>query len=135
MSETILEMNRILDDILALARMGRSMEAVQKVDLAALADAVLEDFVELGGDVDMVESGRVVASVRPQLMKRALRNLIENSLKYGERAHVELVRDGPELRIEVRDEGPGMPEDRMADRKSTRLHSSHYCESRIPSSD
>src|SRR3546814_11995399 len=95
--------------------MGRSMGAVQKVDLAALADAVVEDFVELGGDVDMVESGRVVASVRPQLMKRALRTLIENSLKYGERAHVELVRDGPELRIEVRDEGPGMPEDRMAE--------------------
>src|SRR3546814_8142697 len=43
MSETILEMNRILDDILSLARMGRSMEAVQKVDLAALADAVVED--------------------------------------------------------------------------------------------
>src|SRR3546814_4232766 len=73
MSETILEMNRILDDILSLARMGRSMEAVQKVDLAALADAVVEDFVELGGDVAMVESGRVVASVRPQRMKRALR--------------------------------------------------------------
>src|SRR3546814_9896031 len=48
-------------------------------------------------------------------MKLALRNLIENSLKYGERAHVELVRDGPELRIEVRDEGPGMPDDRMAE--------------------
>src|SRR3546814_1759218 len=102
MSETILEMNRILDDILSLARMGRSMEAVQQVDLAALADAVVEDFVELGGDVDMVESGRVVASVRPQLIKRALRIHIENSLKYGERAHVELVRDGTELGIEVR---------------------------------
>src|SRR3546814_11160362 len=48
-------------------------------------------------------------------MNRALRNLIENSLKYGERAHVELERDGPELRIEVRDEGPGMPEERMAE--------------------
>src|SRR3546814_11451469 len=77
MSETILEMNRILDDILSLARMGRSMEAVQKVDLAALADAVVEVFVELGGDVDMVESGRVVASGRPKLMKRALRHLTE----------------------------------------------------------
>src|SRR3546814_13912330 len=100
--------------------MGRSMGAVQKVDLAALADAVVEDFVELGGDVDMVESGRVVASVRPQLMKRALRSLIENSLKYGERAHVELVRDGPRLRIEVRDEGRGKPEDRMIGRASGR---------------
>src|SRR3546814_17341072 len=102
MSETILEMNRILDDILSLARMGRSMEAVQMVDLAALADAVVEDFVELGGDVDMVDSGRVVASVRPPLMKRAIRNLIENSMKYGEQAHVALLPTGPGMSCAIR---------------------------------
>jgi signal transduction histidine kinase len=115
MSETILEMSRMLDDILSLARAGRSMEPVQKVDLAALADAVVEDFVELGVQADMTETARTVASVKPQLMKRALRNLIENAVKYGGRAHVELVRDTREVRIDVKDDGPGMPEDRMAD--------------------
>jgi signal transduction histidine kinase len=115
MSETILEMSRMLDDILSLARAGRSMEPVQKVDLAALADAVVEDFVELGVQADMAETARTVVSVKPQLMKRALRNLIENAVKYGERAHVELVRDTQGVRVNVKDDGPGMPEDRMAD--------------------
>jgi signal transduction histidine kinase len=115
MSETILEMSRMLDDILSLARAGRSMEPVQKVDLAALADAVVQDFVELGVQADMAETARMVVSVKPQLMKRALRNLIENAVKYGGRAHVELVRDTREVRIDVKDDGPGMPEDRMAD--------------------
>lgn len=116
MSETILEMNRILDDILSLARAGRSTESVQKVDLAALADAVVEDFVELGQKAELIESPRIVASVKPQHMKRALRNLIENAVKYGEQAKVALVReDDGGLRIDVLDQGPGMPEERMAE--------------------
>ncbi|MCF8707418.1 HAMP domain-containing sensor histidine kinase [Rhizorhapis sp. SPR117] len=115
MTETILEMNRMLDDILSLARMGRSMEEIQKVDLAALADAVVEDFVELGGDVALTECDRIIALVRPQLLKRALRNLVENALKYGEHAQVELVRDGDSIRIDVNDEGPGIAQERMAE--------------------
>lgn len=115
MTETILEMNRTLDDILSLARAGRSMEPLQRVDLAALADAVVEDFVELGHQVELAESLRVVVSIKPQLMRRALRNLIENATKYGERAYVELVRNGNELRVDIKDDGPGMPEERMAE--------------------
>lgn len=115
MTETILEMSRTLDDILSLARVGRSMEPLQKVDLAALADAVVEDFVELGHKVELAESPRIVASIKPQLMKRALRNLIENASKYGEGAYVELVKHGNELRIDIKDNGPGMPEERMAE--------------------
>jgi signal transduction histidine kinase len=113
MSETILEMNRMLEDILALARAGRSMESVQKVDLSALADAVVDDFLALGAPVELVESGRVIGSVRPQLIRRALRNLIENAVKYGERAHVSIQREDDALRLVVADDGPGIAEDRM----------------------
>lgn len=113
MSETIEEMNRMLDDILSLARAGRSMEPAQKVDLFSLADAVVDDFIELGSPVDMVESGRVVGSLRPQLIRRALRNLIENAVVYGERAHVSVAQDAGAVRIIVADDGPGIAEDRM----------------------
>jgi signal transduction histidine kinase len=113
MSETIDEMNRMLEDILALARAGRSMEAVQKVDLSALADAVVDDFLELGAPVDLVEGDRIIGAVRPQLIRRALRNLIENAIKYGERAHVSVSRDRRALHICVADDGPGIAEDRM----------------------
>jgi signal transduction histidine kinase len=113
MSETIDEMNRMLEDILSLARAGRSTEAAQKVDLASLADAVVEDFIELGSPVDMTDSDRAVAFVRPQQIRRALRNLIENAIVYGDRAHVSVNREGGMIRIIVADEGPGIAEDRM----------------------
>lgn len=113
MSQTIDEMNRMLEDILSLARAGRSTEEPQKVDLASLADAVVEDFVELGSPVDMADSDRAVALVRPQQIRRALRNLIENAIVYGDRAHVTVAREGDMIRLTVADEGPGIAEDRM----------------------
>ncbi|MDX3909310.1 MAG: ATP-binding protein [Sphingobium sp.] len=113
MSETIKEMSRMLDDILSLARAGRSMEPLVKVDLSALADAVVEDFIELGSPVEMIESDRAVAPVRPQLIRRALRNLIENAVVYGHRAQVSVIHDSGSIRICVSDEGPGIAEDRM----------------------
>jgi signal transduction histidine kinase len=115
MSQTIEEMNRMLEDILSLARAGRSAEAAQKVDLAALADAVVEDFIELGSPVDLADSDRAVAFVRPQQIRRALRNLIENAIVYGERAHVSVAREGGAIRIAVADDGPGIAQDRMAE--------------------
>ena len=115
MSETIEEMNRMLEDILSLARAGRSSEARQKVDLSALADAVVEDFLELGSPVDLADSARAVANVRPQQIRRALRNLIENAIVYGERAHVSVERADGTVRLIVADDGPGIAEERMAE--------------------
>lgn len=115
MSETIDEMNRMLEDILSLARAGRSTENAQKVDLSSLADAVVDDFIELGSPVDLIDSDRAVAFVRPQQIRRALRNLIENAVVYGDRAHVSVVQEGGMIRICVADEGPGIAEDRMAE--------------------
>lgn len=113
MSETIDEMNRMLEDILSLARAGRGSEPAQKVDLAALADAVVEDFVELGSPVDLAETGRVVALARPRQIRRALRNLIENAVVYGQRAHVSVERRDGSVHLIVADEGPGIADDRM----------------------
>ncbi|WP_300399490.1 ATP-binding protein [uncultured Sphingobium sp.] len=115
MSDTIDEMNRMLEDILSLARAGRSAESPQKVDLSALADAVVEDFVELGSPVTLADSARAVAQVRPQQIRRALRNLIENAIVYGDRAHVSVSHLPGQVRITVADEGPGIAPDRMAE--------------------
>ena len=61
----------------------------------------------------MTESDRAVAFVRPQQIRRALRNLIENAIVYGERAHVSVVREAGSIRLVVADDGPGIAEDRM----------------------
>jgi signal transduction histidine kinase len=114
MAETIDEMNRTLEDILSLARLGRPSEPETQVDLAALVDAVVEDFRDLGADVSFEETERQRLRLRPTLMRRAIRNLIENAIKYAGGAEVRLVADPTRVRIEVADRGPGIPPAQIA---------------------
>lgn len=113
MAETIDEMNATLDDILSLARLGRPSEAATDVDVAALVDAVVEDFRDIGHDVDFVEAARVPLHLRPNLMRRAVRNLIENAIKYAGSAEVRVETGTDAVAIVVADRGPGIPVDRL----------------------
>lgn len=126
MIDTVAEMNRTLDDILSLARLGRPSEPPTDVDLAALVDAVVEDFRDIGSEVSFVEADRLRMRLRPSLMRRAVRNLIENAVKYGVSAEVRVEAGAKTVAIVVADQGPGIPEDRMGDvfDAFTRLESS-----------
>ena len=116
MADTIMEMDRTLDDILSLARLGRPSEPLTEVDLAALVDAVVEDFRDLGEDVTFdEETPRLQMRLRPSLMRRAVRNLIENAVKYGTSAAVSVHVGDRQVEIVVADQGPGIPADRLAD--------------------
>ncbi|HYW15212.1 MAG TPA: ATP-binding protein [Allosphingosinicella sp.] len=112
---TVEEMASTLEDILTLARTGRAREPVRPVDLAALSDAVVEEFRELGRPAAFAASPRAVLSVQPNLLRRALRNLIDNAVAYGGGAVVAVEErpDGIEIRVE--DEGPGIPAGRLED--------------------
>jgi signal transduction histidine kinase len=118
MVATIEEMTAMLDDTLALARSGRAVEDARPIDLAALADTIVEEFRALGRDVEMAPGERVTAHVQPNLLRRAIRNLVENGVKYGGAARVAVRRrpgeGGESVAIEVADEGPGIPEAELA---------------------
>ena len=131
MAETIDEMSRTLDDILSLARIGRPSEPATEVDLGALVDAVVADFHDLGAAVEMADPPRIVRSVRPALMRRAIRNLIENAVKYAGAAEVSVVDSAGAVRIVVADRGPGIPEDKLGQvfESFTRLDESRNRES------
>ncbi|UVO49418.1 HAMP domain-containing histidine kinase [Sphingomonas sp. SUN019] len=113
MAETIDEMNRTLDDILSLARLGRPSEEMTEVDLAALVDAVVDDFRDLGANVTFDETPRVKMRLRPTLFRRAVRNLIENALKYAGSAEVAIRDDGDRVTVCVADRGPGIPDGQL----------------------
>jgi signal transduction histidine kinase len=105
----ITEMTAMLEDILVLARTGRAREDMRPVDVAALADAVVEEFRTLGNDVTFADAPRTIAHAQPDLLRRALRNLIENAVVYGGAAEVSVDRQGDATRIVVVDHGPGIP--------------------------
>lgn len=106
----IAEMTAMLEDILVLARTGRAREDLRRVDIGALADSVVEEFRALGHEAAYAEGpAPIIASVQPDLLRRALRNLIENAIVYGGGASVAVAQGHGEVRIMIVDHGPGIP--------------------------
>ena len=111
--ETLEEMQRMTEATLAFVREEAAVEPTRQVDLAALIDSVVGDLADLGHDVTFDDSGRIEYACRPAGMKRALRNLLENAIRYGEKGRFTLVDGDRDLMIIVDDQGPGIPDDQI----------------------
>jgi signal transduction histidine kinase len=109
MAASIDDISRSLDDILSLARVGRSTDPLEVTDLSALVAAVVEEFEDMGEAVTLGDTVRIALPLRATWLRRALRNLIGNALRYGERATISLRREGDDAVVRIEDEGPGIP--------------------------
>ncbi|GGM98977.1 two-component sensor histidine kinase [Thermus composti] len=106
--EELLRMKRLVEALLILAREGRVTPV--PLDLAALAREEARAFgVPYQGPETLPYQGD------PLLLAQALRNLVRNALLHGEGKGVEvrLATQGDTLLLEVKDEGPGMPEEAL----------------------
>ena len=115
MKSDLAEMEHMIDEYLAFAR-GEGGEAVEAIGLRELIDDVSEGAVRAGAQVSVQVEPDLMASVRPNALKRALSNLIMNAAAHGE--HVEVAarpRAQGGVEISVDDDGPGIPEDRYED--------------------
>ncbi len=114
MARTIEDITRSLDDILSLARVGRPTDPLERTDLAALVASVVEEYEDMGEPVTLGETARMALELRATWLRRALRNLIDNGLRYGQAPHVSLAREGAEAVIRITDKGPGIPDGEIA---------------------
>ncbi|MBA4791750.1 MAG: HAMP domain-containing protein [Rhizobiales bacterium] len=104
------ELDRIADSAIRLVR-----EEVEKDSTAPLALDLLA--AEVAGELrDMVLPAEIARTERaevlghPLALKRALRNLAINAATHGRRARLSVFTQGDEAVLELRDEGPGIPE-------------------------
>jgi signal transduction histidine kinase len=112
---TIEELTIICEATLAFTRAEATTETTSVVNVVELVEQVLDEFRMGKGDVSLTASAAIQLPCRPVALKRAIRNLVENALRYGERASLSLHRDQDFIRIIVDDSGPGIPADRMDD--------------------
>lgn len=129
------EMSRMIVSALDFLRDDAAREEEQVVAFTALLQSLCDTYAELGSPVRFVEApplrfetvGTVFGGTRgavafeqtrslrlrcrPNSLTRAFSNLIDNALKYGERAEVMVHATADEILVEVLDDGPGIPEE------------------------
>ncbi|PPI83764.1 sensor histidine kinase [Marinobacter maroccanus] len=106
---SLMEMQHLAEATLDFIR-GTTTEKHRRYDLATLLDSLCGDLQEMGLAVHCQDSPRCVLQGQPEAVKRALRNLIENAVNYGEQAEVMLETRESEAVVTIVDQGPGIPE-------------------------
>ncbi|AOY88574.1 two-component sensor histidine kinase [Marinobacter salinus] len=106
--ENLAEMQSLAEDTLEFIR-GSASESGRRYDLSALLESLCDDLAEIGMPVSCNELPRCVLVGRPEAVRRAIRNLIENAVKYGEQADVSLSTESGWVSITIADHGPGIP--------------------------
>ena len=104
------EMESMVSATLDFMRGLDHQEPAQPLDVMALLESLQEDAREVGGEVRIEGNARAPYHGHPQTLKRCLGNLIDNAVTYGKAATISVEDSAGQLRICVRDEGPGIPE-------------------------
>ncbi|WP_449406135.1 sensor histidine kinase, partial [Massilia phosphatilytica] len=70
--------------------------------------------VRLAGHVVRYGGTDLRVRAKPFALKRAIGNLLDNALHYGEEVEINVLTVNEQVAIEVRDRGPGVPDEALA---------------------
>lgn len=105
------EMQHMLEDYLAFAK-GDGGEEAKPTNLRELLTEVCEDSQIYGSVIDVKmrkRDERLVLPLKRQALKRAITNLVTNAARFGDNIIIRAATEGQWVRIEVDDDGPGIP--------------------------
>jgi two-component system phosphate regulon sensor histidine kinase PhoR len=117
-------LNEIIDDLLTLSRIEQDAERRQIFFNGQKITGVLQSAIQVceakaaAKDIEIQLScpDNLRARINPPLLEQALVNLVDNAVKFsepGKVVEVEARREGPQVIIQVRDQGPGIPSEHL----------------------
>ena len=105
------EMQHMLEDYLAFAK-GDGGEEAKPTNLKELLEEIHGESQIYGRAIDLKmrrRKGDLVLPLKRQALKRAITNLVSNAARYGDQIIIRAATEGQWVRIEVDDDGPGIP--------------------------
>jgi len=111
-------LRQLVEDLLDFGRMeaGKASYQLEPLDVRAVVQQAADEFRRDAdaGDrlVAAVEGPAVTVAADREALMRAIRNLLDNAAKYSPSStpiHLEVLAETREVRVRVRDEGPGIP--------------------------
>ncbi|PRY66854.1 two-component system sensor histidine kinase RstB [Vreelandella songnenensis] len=119
----ISELDELVDEILTYARLGGETVngaelEMALVDCRAMAERVIDTLAPLHEELSLsLEEGPdIELMAEPRYLQRALQNLVGNACRYGKKhITIRLWSEAQLVRIDVEDDGPGIPFDARVD--------------------
>lgn len=130
LDQDIDQMTSMIDSVLAYTRNEMDVEEMRKIPVYSLLTAITDDYTDLGHSVSLTpyqappmpgsktifsaQSPRarhvqtpdnLLCRCRPNAIRRAMNNLIDNALKYGKSATLSVQANAEFITISVQDEG------------------------------
>jgi len=125
------QITAMIESVLAYTRNEMNIEEPRRVSLLSLVQSVVDDYADVGApvtlaplkdlsitrpgtifrsgseksSVNLANQNRLLCSCRPNTIRRALSNLIDNAVKYGKSAEISLQANSELIRIFVQDAG------------------------------
>jgi signal transduction histidine kinase len=110
--ENIDEMSGMIESAMAVFKGEHRPDSAVLLDVAALVSVVLDEFADAGAANVPLRGGRgLLVRGEPIALKRAVRNLVDNAIRYARDVEVEIRPEEDWVAIEVLDRGPGAPPD------------------------
>ncbi|MDB6157176.1 MAG: integral rane sensor signal transduction histidine kinase [Gammaproteobacteria bacterium] len=108
------EMQTMVDGALAFFRDDAVSEPTTTFDLANVLTTITNDYADQKIKIRYEGPMHAVCEGRPFALKRAFSNLVENAIKYATPPTIELLRESNSYIVVIRDRGPGIPADALA---------------------
>jgi two-component system osmolarity sensor histidine kinase EnvZ len=105
------EMQHMLEDYLAFAK-GDGGEVAQPTNISELLEEVHADAQHFGKPIELKLRRRrrdLVLPLKRNAFKRAVTNLVTNAARFGDQVIIRAATERQWLRVEVDDDGPGIP--------------------------
>ncbi|CAM6972076.1 histidine kinase [Enterobacter intestinihominis] len=105
-------MSSLVREGIAYARSSESLEETTlELELNAWVNSIASDYQDIGKNVQFhARNARLPIVTRPQALRRVMTNLLDNALKFGDSAVIEIDEDERQVAIRIMDNGPGIPE-------------------------
>lgn len=108
-------MEQLVKEGVAYARtLHGTSEAPTRIDPDALLESMVHDYTDAGQQVSLQGTLGRAMELRPQALRRVLGNLIDNALKFGGSAEVQVAPGAAGgFVVSVLDRGPGIPQESL----------------------
>ena len=102
------EMTAMLDSYVSFVR-SEAPEPIESIELNKFLKEIIQNINKDNFIISLNERNIIQTSARPLQLKRAIQNIIDNSIRYSNKLNIEISANDEGCRILFEDNGPGIP--------------------------